>query len=101
MPRDNPFSRPEPDSGTHTSDRRRAGREAAASPIQVSIETVELRGVVNNISKAGALFFTEGDLRVTVEVLHDGETQRLTGSLVRCERIKGDHRGWAVEFDHD
>ncbi|MFT7668722.1 MAG: hypothetical protein ACI8X5_001420 [Planctomycetota bacterium] len=83
--------------GTH--DRRRAQRKALESEVKVSFETKELSGVGNNLSQTGILFFTEGDLRVNVQVEQDGETKTMTGSLVRCERIKGDHRGWAVEFN--
>ena len=69
--------------------------------MQVSIDTTALKGVANNLSKTGILFFTDGELRVTVEIVGGGETKQLSGSLVRCERIKGDHRGWAVEFDRE
>ncbi len=86
---------------TSTSDRRRAQRRAIDSAVEVRIDTTQLRGTANNLSASGILFFTDGDLRVTVEVEEDGKVRTLSGSLVRCERIKGDHRGWAVEFDAD
>lgn len=86
---------------TSTSDRRRAHRRAVETSVQVRIDTPELRGTANNLSASGILFFTDGELRVTVEVEENGTTRSLSGSLVRCERIKGDHRGWAVEFDAD
>jgi hypothetical protein len=94
-----PFSSSVPDPSSPTADRRRAAREASDSSVQVSINTGSLDGVANNLSKTGILFFTDGELRVTVEFVEDGEARKVTGSLVRCERIKGDHRGWAVEFD--
>jgi hypothetical protein len=34
-----------------------------------------------------------------VEFEEEGSARRRSGTLVRCERIKGDRRGWAVEFD--
>ena len=83
---------------TGTADRRGAERESMNSEVKVNFETCELIGVSNNLSNSGILFFTEGDLRVSVSVEVDGEQKTLFGSLVRCERIKGDHRGWAVEF---
>jgi len=86
---------------TSTSDRRRAHRRALDTAVEVRIDTTQLRGTANNLSASGILFFTDGDLRVTVEVEENGEARTMTGSLVRCERIKGDHRGWAVEFDAD
>ncbi len=82
-------------------ERRRASRKALDSKVEVRFETIQLLGSANNLSRSGILFFTEGELRVSVEVLEDGEKRTLTGNLVRCERIKDDHRGWAVEFDTD
>jgi len=99
MTNPDPLGIPSPDHGTNTTDRRRAARQAIDSGVQVSIENPEHEGVANNVSKTGILFFTDGDLRVTVEYLEDGEIRTRTGNLVRCERIKGDRRGWAVEFD--
>lgn len=99
MTNPDPIRTPSPDQGTNTADRRRAARQSIDSGVQVSIETSEFEGVASNVSQTGILFFTDGDLRVTVEYLEDGETKTRTGNLVRCERIKGDRRGWAVEFD--
>lgn len=85
---------------TQTSDRRRAARRETKNPVSVQLDTTQLRGVTDNLSKTGVLFFTDGDLRVTVSVEgDDGETQHYTGQLVRCERIQGGRRGWAVEFE--
>ncbi|MCA8981697.1 MAG: PilZ domain-containing protein, partial [Planctomycetes bacterium] len=86
--------------GTHTSDRRRAPRRETKSPVSVQLTTTQLDGISDNLSKTGILFFTDGDLRVTVSVQgEDGETKQYTGQLVRCERIQGGRRGWAVEFE--
>lgn len=84
-----------------TSDRRRAKRQPAGGKVTIRIETEELEGTANNVSRSGVLFFTDSELKVTVEVEHEGEVQTRLGNLVRCERIKGDHRGWAVEFDQE
>ncbi len=51
------------------------------------------------MSQSGVLFFSEGDLRVTIEVDENGTTKRRTGRLVRAQRMRGDRFGWAVEFD--
>jgi len=91
----------DPESTTRTSDRRRATRQSLDSQVKVVIDTSELKGVANNLSQTGILFFTEGELRVHVDVQEDGETKTYSGNLVRCERIKGEHRGWAVEFDNE
>jgi hypothetical protein len=80
-------------------DRRLSIREPIDAKVEVVLETTQLVGSANNVSQSGILFFTDGDLRVTVRMESEGGTREMTGSLVRCERIKGDHRGWAVEFD--
>ncbi|MFT7486979.1 MAG: hypothetical protein ACI9F9_002837 [Candidatus Paceibacteria bacterium] len=84
-----------------TAERRRANRKALDSQVEVCIDTHNLKGSASNLSQSGILFFTDGELRVTVEVTEDGNKRKLQGNLVRCERIKGDHRGWAVEFDRE
>lgn len=84
---------------TSTSDRRRAQRRTLESPVRLNLSEQQLSGQASNLSSSGILFFTEGELRVTVEVEENGETRQVTGSLVRCERIQGERRGWAVEFD--
>ncbi len=99
MTNPDPHTTPSTDPGTDTADRRRAARLASDSAVQVSIETSELEGVANNVSQTGILFFTDGELRISVEFTEDGERKKLSGKMVRCERIKGDRRGWAVEFD--
>ena len=85
----------------NTSDRRKAKRQPGGGKVTIHLETGALEGTASNVSKSGVLFFTDGDLKVIVEVEQDGEMQKRVGSLVRCERIKGEHRGWAVEFDHE
>jgi hypothetical protein len=87
--------------GIGTSDRRRSKRQAQEGTVRVHIDTPDLEGPASNVSRSGVLFFTDGDLRVTVEIQHDGEVITRAGHLVRCERIKGEHRGWAVEFDQE
>lgn len=86
--------------GAKTDDRRRATRRETKSAVSVQLDTTQLSGVADNLSKTGVLFFTEGDLRVTVSIAgEDGETKEYSGQLVRCERIQGGRRGWAVEFE--
>jgi PilZ domain len=80
-------------------DRRRASRRDTKSPVTVQLDTTQLRGVADNLSKTGILFFTDGDLRVTVQIEDGDETKEYSGQLVRCERIQGGRRGWAVEFE--
>jgi len=91
---------PEPN-GTNVDERRAATRRSTKDSVSVQIDTTRLKGAADNLSKTGILFFTDGDLRVTVHVEGEDGTQReFTGQLVRCERILGGRRGWAVEFDN-
>jgi hypothetical protein len=95
------MNQPNPDrvsKDSATSDRRRANRESLDVQVQVHLDTKELTGTANNVSKSGILFFTDGELKVTVQLEENGKQREVTGNLVRCERIKGNHRGWAVEF---
>lgn len=84
---------------TETGERRRARRLTNRGRIKLSIETKELEGRADNVSQSGILFFSEGDLRVTVEVEENGALKRRPGRLVRAQRMRGDRFGWAVEFD--
>lgn len=84
---------------TETGERRRARRLTNRGRIKLSIETKELEGRADNVSQSGILFFSEGDLRVTVEVEENGVVKQRPGRLVRAQRMRGDRFGWAVEFD--
>lgn len=65
-------------------------------PLKLTLETPELSGVTENISGVGVLFFTEGTLRVSVE-MEGGGTR--SGRLVRVQRMNLGSTGFAVEFD--
>lgn len=84
---------------TETGERRRARRLTNRGRVQLTIETQQLEGRADNVSQSGVLFFSEGDLRVTVEVEENGAPRKRTGRLVRAQRMRGDRFGWAVEFD--
>jgi hypothetical protein len=84
---------------TDTANRRRAPRMQHRGTVRLSVHAQDLAGEADNISQTGILFFTEGDLRVVLEVETDGEVMSRAGRLVRCERIHDSRSGWAVEFD--
>ncbi len=84
---------------TETGERRRARRLTNRGRVKLTIDTKELEGRADNVSQSGVLFFSEGDLRVTVEVEENGGVKRRPGRLVRAQRMRGDRFGWAVEFD--
>ncbi|MDF1797780.1 MAG: PilZ domain-containing protein [Planctomycetota bacterium] len=77
-------------------DRRAEERQEHRVPLKLTLETPELTGVSENISGVGVLFFTEGTLRVSVEI-EGGRTR--TGRLVRVQRMNLGSTGFAVEFD--
>ena len=90
-------SAPEPD--TRTTDRRSERRRPAAARARIVLAAGTFEGSVDNLSKTGALVFTEGELRVDVELEEDGRKVTRRGRLVRLQRVRADHVGWAVEFD--
>ena len=87
------------DMSTETGERRRNRRATNRDSVKLKIDTQELEGHADNVSPTGVLFFSEGDLRVTVEVEDNGVTKLMHGRLVRAQRMRGDSFGWAVEFD--
>jgi len=87
------------DMSTETGERRRQRRATNRGTVKLKIDTQELEGHADNVSPTGVLFFSEGDLRVTVEVEENGTTRKVAGRLVRAQRMRGDSFGWAVEFD--
>ena len=84
---------------TDVANRRRASRSQVKGSVRLKVDAQDLAGEADNISRSGILFFTEGDLRVELEIESGGEVMTKTGRLVRCERIHDSRRGWAVEFD--
>jgi hypothetical protein len=85
--------------GTKISDRRRHNRRAVQAQVRLSVDTEEVLGYVDNVSRSGLLFFSDGDLRVTVRYEEDGKPMVRSGRLIRAARMRGDSFGWAVEFD--
>jgi hypothetical protein len=83
---------------TSVNDRRTAPRQASSGRVAVHLLAQDLQGDGDNVSRSGILFYTQGDVEVEVEFEQDGVLQRRIGHLVRCERIRGNRGGWAVEF---
>ncbi len=84
---------------TNLGERRRSKRFQVQGKIALTLETTALEGSAENLSRTGVLFYTDQPMRVVVELEEEGVVRRRSGTLVRCERIQGDRRGWAVEFD--
>ncbi len=88
-----------PEHDTAIGERRALERDDVQSSLRLTIETDALSGVTENVSGIGVLFFTDGDLRVSVELEEDGVRTKRTGRLVRVQRMSLDNTGFAVEFD--
>lgn len=86
---------------TSVSDRRTAPRQSLLGKVRIHLDAQDLEGEGDNVSRSGILFYTHGDVAVEVQFEEDGVLQTRMGHLVRCERIRGDRRGWAVEFGRD
>lgn len=84
---------------TQTADQRRSNRKDLEAPVTMHLETQQLAGLTDNISKAGLLFFTDEPVRVTVEVSDAAGTRTLHGRLIRLQRMSETATGLAVEFD--
>ncbi len=91
-----PDPNPDPQAQAALDNRRRAERFDHRERLKLTLETSQLQGTTENISGIGVLFFTEGSLRVTVE-LGDGQVRQ--GRLVRVQRMSLENTGFAVEFD--
>ena len=92
-----------PQDAPHTSataaERRAGKRRRTAGKVKLLISAVELEGELDNISPSGVLFFTGADLRVSVQLEENGQALVRTGRLVRAQRVRPEHVGWAIEFD--
>ncbi len=91
--------KPEDEPRTSTADRRVANRRSANGTVKLMLDATTLGGEIDNISKTGMLFFTEGELRLKVEFEENGKPTQRSGRLVRVQRMRADHTGWAIEFD--
>jgi len=89
---------PQPTSAT-AAERRGDKRRRTTGKIKLRIDAVTLEGELDNISPSGVLFFTGADLRVAVEIEENGQPVVRTGRLVRAQRVRAQHVGWAIEFD--
>lgn len=80
-------------------ERRRHPRIASTARVAMRLDTDELPGVAENLSAGGVLFFSPGELRVTLVIDDGGRRVERPGRLVRAQRMRGGKFGWAVEFD--
>jgi len=74
-------------------------RRRSAGKVKLVIAGAELEGEMDNVSPSGVLFFTGADLHVSVQLEENGQQVVRTGRLVRAQRVRPDHVGWAIEFD--
>ena len=100
-PENQPNEQPESQAGLHavTDERRAEERADLRSSLRLTLDTASLEGTTENISGVGVLFFSEGTLRVSVEIHEGGERRVRRGRLVRVQRMSLENTGFAVEFD--
>jgi hypothetical protein len=89
----------DPTQSVTATDRRSDKRRRSAGKVKLVIEGATLEGELDNVSQSGVLFFTGADLRVAVQIEQDGQSVRRSGRLVRAQRVRPEHVGWAIEFD--
>ncbi|MFO1012057.1 MAG: PilZ domain-containing protein [Planctomycetota bacterium] len=80
-------------------ERRRHPRYSSAAAVSMRLESSVFEGVAENVSTGGVLFFSRGDVPVTLVIEEHGERVERRGRLVRSQRMRGGRVGWAVEFD--
>ena len=83
----------------HLADRRRTPRHSTRAQARLQLEAGTLTSRVENLSPGGVLLYTDSDLRVSVEVEHEGELRTYSGRIVRLQRMRGEATGLAIEFD--
>ena len=88
-----------PRSGANPSERRNDKRQRSAGVVRLRVEAAEFEGEMDNVSPSGVLFFTAADLRVRVHLEENGQPVVRAGRLVRAQRVRPGHVGWAIEFD--
>jgi|SoiMethySBSTD1v2_1073268.scaffolds.fasta_scaffold169129_2 hypothetical protein len=88
-----------PNPGATASDRRGDKRRRSSGKVELRIDATALEGELDNLSPSGVLFFTGADLRVSVTLEQDGKPVVRNGRLVRAQRVRAEHVGWAIEFD--
>ncbi len=96
-----PHELPEPSPALRavTEERRASQREERRSPLRLTIDSLSMEGVTENLSGVGVLFFSEASLRVSVEMEENGQKRVRRGRLVRVQRMSLENTGFAVEFD--
>jgi hypothetical protein len=86
------------DTSALTRERRQSTRLPLDNPVRLHIDCDAFEGHAENISHTDLLFYTRGDLPVTVEIEGDGIVKRVSGHLVRLRRDEDGGSSWAVEF---
>ena len=78
---------------TSTADQRRTDRRALEAPVRMRLETRELIGQSENLSRAWPWYrepFVTGE---------QGGVRTYTGRLIRVQRMSESSTGLAIEFD--
>jgi len=87
-----------PDS-PNSPDHRAQPREPHKGAVSIRLGQAALSGVSENLSAEGIMFYTEEDLRVTVEFEGPQGPCKRSGRIVRVNRVGEKETGMAVEFD--
>lgn len=85
--------------GLDVDERRKHARVASNARVSMQLAGRELEGLAENVSVGGLLFFSDGDVEVTLVIDELGQRVERKGRLIRAQRMRGSRMGWAVEFD--
>ncbi|TAJ07727.1 MAG: PilZ domain-containing protein [Planctomycetota bacterium] len=86
-------------SSSNPEDRRRFERTPWRGPLTIRMPAQQFGGQTENLSGMGVLLFSTSELQVEVEIEQpDGTSRKLSGRLVRYNRLSADKAGLAIEF---
>ena len=88
-----------PPDSSNSPDHRAQPRKSHKGVVSVRPGQAALNGVSENLSDEGIMFYTEEDLRVTVEYEGPEGPCKRSGRIVRVNRVGEQETGMAVEFD--
>ncbi len=86
------------DDATHN-ENRSDPRQPHRAEVLLRPSDQTIAGHSENVSKEGIMFYSRGDLRVSVEFEGPGGPQKRTGRIVRVNRVSAEETGMAVELD--
>jgi len=84
---------------SEANDSRKDPRQPHKANVVLRPLDLPIEGLSENLSPEGIMFYTDQELRVSVEFEGPDGPQKRTGRVVRVTRVSAGETGMAVEFD--